>query len=111
MFALLAFSATYIQPWYLIWPFVLAILIPQVEVSLAAIFLLYAATLVELVHAYIFPWGAYNDQNAFAVVNSTAYFIIFFPPILLLLVSQFRHIFSQPPSPSLEEKKLDSLSL
>jgi len=101
MFALLAFSATYIQPWYLIWPFVLAILIPRTEVSLAAILLLYAATLVELVHAYIFPWGAYNDPNAFAIVNSVAYFIIFFPPMLFLLVSRFRQIFSQSPSPSL----------
>jgi len=109
MFALLAFSATYIQPWYLIWPFVLAILIPQTEVSLAAILLLYAATLVELVHAYIFPWGAYNDQSAFSIVNSVVYFIMFFPPMLFLLVSRFRHIFSQPPS-SLEDDIFDPLS-
>ena len=95
MFALLAFIATYIQPWYLIWPFVLAILIPRTEVSLAAILLLYAATLVELIHAYIFPWGAYNDRSAFAIVNSVAYFTIFFPPMLFLLVSRFRQIFSQ----------------
>jgi hypothetical protein len=95
MFALLAFSATYIQVWYLIWPFVLAILIPQTEVSLAAIFLLYAGTLVELVHAYIFPWGTFNISSAFALVNSTAYLVIFFPPMLFLLVAWLRQILSQ----------------
>jgi len=110
MFSLLAFSATYIQVWYLIWPFVLAILIPRTEVSLAAILLLYAATLVELVHAYVFPWGTFSSTPAFAIVNSVAYFIIFFPPILFLLVSWFRQIFSPSPSPTYKGKKLDPLS-
>ncbi|HEY4036970.1 MAG TPA: hypothetical protein VGL94_23680 [Ktedonobacteraceae bacterium] len=110
MFALLAFSATYIQVWYLIWPFVLAILIPQTEVSLAAIFLLYAGTLVELIHAYIFPWGTFGIPSAFAIVNSTAYLIIFFPPVLFLLVYRFRYILSQSPNYSYKEKNLDPLS-
>lgn len=109
MFALLAFSATYIQGWYLIWPFVLAILIPQTEVSLAAFFFLYAGTLVELIHSYIFPWGTFNIPSAFAIVNSTAYFVIFFPPMLFLLVSRFRQILSQTPIHT-KEKNLDPLS-
>jgi len=107
IFALLAFIASYIQPWYLIWPFVLAILIPRTEVSLAAIFLLYSATLVELVHAYVFPWGTFDSPPGFSIVNSVAYFIIFFPPILFLFVSLFRQVFSQPLSPSYKSKKLD----
>lgn len=109
MFALLAFSATYIQVWYLIWPFVLAILIPQTEVSLAAMFFLYVSTLVELIHAYIFPWGTFNIPSAFAIVNSTAYLIIFFPPILFLLVSQCRQMSLRLSSYD-KEKNLDPLS-
>ena len=110
MFALLAFMASYVQAWYLIWPFMLAILIPQTELSLAAIFTLYAATLVELIHAYVFPWGTFSNLFARSIVNSIAYLIIFFPPILFLCISLFRQVFSQPPSPSYKSKKLDPLS-
>jgi len=109
MFTLLAFGTTFVQPWYFIWPFALSILIPQTEVSLASFLLLYAVTLVELVHAYIVPWGAYNNPNASIIVNSSAYLTMFFPPMLFLLVSRFRHIFSQPP-PSLEDDFFDPLS-
>jgi hypothetical protein len=105
MFALLAFSATYIQPWYLIWPLVFAILIPQTSVSLAAIILSYGANLAEIGPAYIFAWGLPSD--AFIVVNGCFYLIIFFPPALLLLVSQFRQIFSPPASLSDKKKKLN----
>jgi len=94
MFALLAFSAIYVQPWYLIWPFVFAILIPQTRVSLAAILLAYGATLAELGQAYIFAWGPNSDGSI--VINSFFYLIMFFPPVLFLLVSRFAQIFSQP---------------
>ncbi|HEX3641271.1 MAG TPA: hypothetical protein VHV10_08275 [Ktedonobacteraceae bacterium] len=96
MFALLALSVTYIQPWYLIWPFVFAILIPQTRVSLAAILLTYCATLAELGQAYIFTWGP--NKAGSIVINSSFYLIIFFPPTLFLLVSRFSQIFSQPSS-------------
>jgi hypothetical protein len=94
-FALLAFSATYVQVWYLIWPLALALLIPRTEVSLAAILFSYGGILVELVHTYIFPWGAFYSPDSFAIVNSMAYFVIFVPPMLLLFVFQLRQIFRQ----------------
>src|SRR5207302_4747209 len=68
MFALLAFSATYVQPWYLIWPLVFAILTPQTSVSLAVILLSYSANLAEIGPAYIFAWGL--PFNAFNIINS-----------------------------------------
>jgi len=96
MFALLAFSATYVQPWYLIWPLVFAILIPQTNVSLAVILFSYSANLAEIGPAYIFAWGL--PLNASSIVNSFFYLIIFFAPTLFLLVSRFHQIFSQPSS-------------
>lgn len=92
MFALLALSATYIQPWYLIWPLVFFILIPRAITSLAVILISYSANLAEIGPAYLFAW--HLNSNAFIVVNSCFYFIIFFPPTLLLLVSRFKQIFS-----------------
>ena len=92
MFALLAFSATYVQVWYLIWPLALALLIPRTEVSLAAILLSYGGILVELVHTYIFPWGTLYNPTSFSIVNSIVYFVIFVSPMLLLFVFQLRQI-------------------
>ncbi len=94
MFALLAFSATYVQPWYLLWPFVFAILIPQTRVAIAAILLTYCAILAELGPAYIFAWGP--SQDASNLINSFFYLTIFLPPVLFLLISRFRQIFSYP---------------
>src|SRR5205807_2213608 len=96
MFALLAFSATYVQPWYLIWPLVFAILNPHASVSLAVILFSYSANLAEIGPAYIFSWGL--PFNASSIVNSCFYLIIFFAPTLFLLVSRFSQIFSQPSS-------------
>jgi hypothetical protein len=93
MFALLAFSATYVQPWYLIWPFIFALLIPQIGVSFAAILLTYGAILAELGLAYLFPWGP--TQAASTVISSCLYFIMFFPSTLFLLVFRFKRTFSR----------------
>ena len=99
MFALLAFGTTFVQPWYFIWPFVFAILIPRISVSLACFLLLYGAGLTELVHAYILPWEGTQSTNAvFVISNSIAYLITFFPPALLLLASRFKPILPQSPS-------------
>jgi hypothetical protein len=94
MFTLLAFGSSFIQPWYFIWPFIFAILIPQISVSLACFLLLYGAGLAELVHAYIFPWAGSQYLTIFIISNSIAYLTIFLPPILLLLASRFKPIFS-----------------
>lgn len=94
MFALLICGLTYIQPWYLIWAFSLAILVPQTSVSLAAFFLVYSGTLTELGHAYIAPWSRSQYLNIFVITNSIVYLFIFFPPLLILLVSRFKPIFS-----------------
>lgn len=88
MFAVLALSATFIQPWYLIWPFVFAILIAQTEVWLAVFFLVCAGVLAEIVHAYLYPW-AFHIPGTLATVNSTMYLAFFLPPMLLLVTSGF----------------------
>jgi hypothetical protein len=95
MFTLLAFGATYVQPWYLIWSFALAILIPQTKVSLAAFLLVYGATLAELAHAYIFPWSGSQYRHIFVITNSIVYLMIFLPPLLLLTACLFKPIFLQ----------------
>ena len=95
MFALLAFGSSFIQPWYFVWPFVFAILIPSVSIPLACFLLVYAATLAELVHAYIFPWSGSQYNNIFIITNSITYLTIFLPPALLLLASRFKLILIQ----------------
>jgi alpha-1,6-mannosyltransferase len=107
MFALLAFGTTFVQPWYFIWPFVFAILIPCIPVSLAAFLFLYGATLTELVHAYIFPWAGSHLQNIIVIASNASYLTIFLPPVLFLLAYRFRQISSQPPS---SQKDFDPLS-
>jgi hypothetical protein len=109
MFALLAFGSTFVQPWYFIWPFVLAILIPRIRVSLAAFLFVYGATLGELVHAYILPWAGSQYMNIIVLASNIVYLAIFLPPVLLLLSYHFKQIFSplspysrkdfDPPSP------------
>ena len=98
MFALLAFGSTFVQPWYFIWPFVLAILIPRIRVSLAAFLFVYGATLGELVHAYILPWAGSRYVDIIILASNIVYFAIFLPPILLLLAYHFKQIFSSLPS-------------
>jgi len=89
LFSLLAFGVTYIQVWYLLWPLVFAILIPRTRTYLAAFLLAYAALIVELVHAYIFPWGGYANADTFAIVNSVVYLVLFSPTLLLGVVHFF----------------------
>jgi hypothetical protein len=93
MFALLALSADYVQPWYLIWPFMLAILIPQTEISLAAFLLAYASILAGLIRQYIDPWEAALHLKTAAIVDSFVYLAFFLLPILFLIVYRFKHIF------------------
>ncbi|HEY4032846.1 MAG TPA: hypothetical protein VGL94_02655, partial [Ktedonobacteraceae bacterium] len=91
MFALLALSVTTVEPWYLIWPFMLAILVPQIEVSLAAILLAYAGTLAGIVHQYIDP-GEQLPSNLY-LIQSVVYLTFFPLPMLLLIVLGLWHIF------------------
>jgi hypothetical protein len=93
MFALLAFSVTNVQPWYLIWPFVLALLIPQVRVALIAFVLVYGAVMAELVHAYVWPWGGIQNPAIFTIMNSMTYLVIFLFPLLFLAGMQLKELF------------------
>jgi hypothetical protein len=85
LFALLAFAATYVQPWYIVWACIPASLIPHRTAQQIALLLAYVATMVELIHAYIWPWGAYQNAAAYAIVNSIAYLLLFGPTIFLLI--------------------------
>lgn len=90
MFTLLAFGSTFVQPWYCIWPFLFAILIPRISVSLACFLFLYSASLAELVHAFIFAWAGSQYLTIFVISNSVTYLTIFLPPMLFLLASRFK---------------------
>ena len=85
LFALLAFATTYVQPWYIVWACIPASLIPHRTAQQIALLLAYVATMVELIHAYIWPWGAYQNAGAYAIVNSMAYLLLFGPTIFLLI--------------------------
>ena len=85
LFALLAFATAYVQPWYIVWACIPASLIPQRTAQQIALLLAYVATMVELIHAYIWPWGAYQNAGAYAIINSMAYLILFGPTIFLLI--------------------------
>jgi hypothetical protein len=95
MFALLALSVTYVQPWYLIWPFMLAILIPQTEVSRAAMLIAYVGAQAGLVRQYIFPWAAAHHLHISASINSMVYVTFFLPSTLVWIAPRFRQILSQ----------------
>ncbi len=97
MFTLLAFGTTFVQPWYFIWPFAVAILIPRISVSLVSFLLLYTAGLTELVHAYIVPWVGYQNVNIY-VIESIAYLTTFLPSALFLLAARFKPTLPQSPS-------------
>jgi hypothetical protein len=92
MFTLLAFGSSFVQPWYCIWPFVFAILIPRISVSLACFLFLYGACLVELVHAYIFSWAGSQYLTIFIISNSVAYLTLFLPSTLFLVASRIKPI-------------------
>ncbi len=95
MFALLAFGVTNIEVWYAIWPFALAVVIPDTGEMLIASLLIYGATLTELVHAYVWPWiNIQTNTFAYDIVNSIAYLVIFLPAFLLLLFIECRNISS-----------------
>lgn len=85
MLTFLAFAVTYIQPWYIIWACIPALLVPQKRIQQLALLLAYGATMIELVHPYIWPWGAYQNANAFAIANSVTYLILFGPALFLLV--------------------------
>lgn len=85
-FALLAFAVNYVQVWYLLCPCMLALLMPRLRMYGVVVLLSYAATIGELVHAYIWPWGAYQNASMYALVNSVVYLILFGPVLLLLVL-------------------------
>ncbi|HTI13639.1 MAG TPA: hypothetical protein VL461_03585 [Dictyobacter sp.] len=85
MLALLAFAMDYVQAWYLLWPCLLAVLRPRLRISVTMVLLSYAATMIELVHAYFWPWGAYQNASVYAIVNSVVYLVLFGPSIFLLV--------------------------
>lgn len=85
LFAFLAFAVTYVQPWYILWACLPALLIPQKQMQVLFLILAYGATMVELVHPYVWSWGVYLNADAYAVVNSLVYLILFLPALFLLL--------------------------
>lgn len=85
MFALLAFAITYVQPWYLLWACIPTLLMPRKWFQQIALLLTYAATLIELVHPYVWPWGAYQNANGYAIMNSIVYLLLFAPTLFLLI--------------------------
>lgn len=86
MFAFLLFSATYIQVWYLIWPFALAILVPETWILLAVLLPLYAAILQQPIVGYIIGWGP-NPSISTSTVNIITYLAIFSPPLIFLFAA------------------------
>ncbi|HEY4036414.1 MAG TPA: hypothetical protein VGL94_20850 [Ktedonobacteraceae bacterium] len=87
MFAFLLFSATYTQVWYLIWPFALAMLVPETWLLLAAILPLYAAILEQPIAGYLIGWGPSPSVSS-ATVDVAVYIAIFFPPLMWLIATR-----------------------
>lgn len=85
LFMFLAFAVTYVQPWYIIWACTLALLIPHKYMQRLAVSLAYGATMVELIHPYIWPWGVLYNVGGYAIVNSMAYLILFCPSLILFV--------------------------
>ncbi len=85
LFVFLAFAVTYVQPWYIIWACTLALLIPHKYMQRLAVSLAYGATLVELIHPYIWPWGVLHNVGGYAIANSMAYLILFCPSLILFV--------------------------
>jgi hypothetical protein len=92
MFALLAFAVNYVQVWYLLCPCMLALLMPRLRMYGVVVLLSYAATIGELVHAYIWPWGAYQNASTYALVNSIVYLGLFWPSLMLLVLYKLNDI-------------------
>jgi hypothetical protein len=83
LFAFLAFAVTYVQPWYIIWISTLALLLPHKYMQRLALVLAYGATMIELVHPYIWSWGVFRNPSGYAITNSMAYLILFAPSLCL----------------------------
>jgi hypothetical protein len=90
----LAFGVTYVQVWYIIWPIVFVLLLPGRRAFFVGLLLAYAAIIVELVHAYLWPWGAYANADAFIIVNSVVYLVLSTPTLFYLLGIQLTQFFS-----------------
>ena len=100
LLGLLAFGVTYIQVWYIIWPIIFVLLLPGRRAFFVGGMLASMAICVELVHAYVWPWGAYANPDAFTIANSIVYLILFAPTLFYLVGSRLTQIFSISRSPS-----------
>jgi hypothetical protein len=75
----------YLQPWYFIWVIIPAILIPHRQIRYVAFFFTYMASMIELVHTYIWPWSVALGGSSFSILNSCTYLLLFGLPVFLLL--------------------------
>jgi len=65
--------------------------------QMLALLLAYGATMVELVHPYIWPWGAYQNAGAYAIISSVVYLILFWPSLFLLIGKFSSEIMARSP--------------
>jgi len=72
-----------------------ALLVPYKYMQQIAMVLAYTATMVELVHPYIWPWGAYQNPNGYAIINSITYLILFLPGLILLIEYRINEIIAK----------------
>jgi hypothetical protein len=86
MFFFLALAATNTEPWYSIWPIVLAASVPGLVERLAVALLGYGAAFGNTLYIFIWVWLGLGDPNNFRIINVSVYSVTFVPAALTLLI-------------------------
>jgi len=73
------------EPWYAVWPIILAALAPGVIERLSVLLLAYGAELGYTLYIYIWPWLGLGDPNSFRIIDIAVYSITFVPATVALL--------------------------
>jgi hypothetical protein len=85
LFFVQALALSNFEIWYAIWPMMLAALLPQMAYRLAAVFLVYGASLSVTLYYYVWIWLGLRDSRNLSLMNTVAYIIAFIPALLFLL--------------------------
>jgi hypothetical protein len=83
MFAFVALAATNVLGWYLLWPVVMAAVVPRLAERLCGLLLAFGAELATVVFGYIFVWLKLRLSYV-ALLNATTYSLSFIPAAIVL---------------------------
>jgi hypothetical protein len=95
---LMALAVNNVEPWYYVWPAILAACVPQAPFRIAAISAALGAELYAGMFGFVWVWIGLDSADGFTVVNLASYLATFLPPTTIVALFGYTSLRRQPVS-------------